>query len=289
MPDKPQHKIALVVCYFGQVPWYLDLFLKSCVFNPHVDFFIAGDIHLTGPLAPNIYLVPMTPGEFCARASQALGFEVNVSNPYKLCDLKPAYGVIFADLLRPYDFWGHCDADVIFGDIRGFMTDALLDAHDLICVRREYVTGFFTLFRNVAPFNRLFEQSPDYRRVFTDPAHCCFDECSFAWMPLMQGRDIFEVRTAVYSMTHVVKHLSRAGIIRAHFEFLVIEGTSGELTWDRGHLYYDERIEALLYHLIQFKKQDDLVLPVWPAVPDVFYIGRNFFREGSRTGPAPHA
>jgi hypothetical protein len=280
MGDIRKHKLALVVCYFGPVPWYFDLFLKSCAFNPDVDFMIAGDLPRTDAWPDNVKLIPMCIGEFQRRASERLGMAVNVAEPYKLCDLKPAYGVIFSDYLDGYDFWGHGDADVIFGDIRGFITPQILDAYDVICVREEYVTGFFTLFRNTYYITRLYEQSCDHRRVFSRPEHFCFDECSFAWLPLMNGRDIFEVSTAIESMTHVVKRLDRQEVIRAHFRFMVIEGTSGRLTWHRGHLYYDERIEALLYHLIQFKKQEDLILPRWHAVPDVYHIGRNFFEPG---------
>jgi hypothetical protein len=285
MADIPKHKLALVVCYFGPAPWYLDLFLKSCAFNPDVDFIIAGDVpHAVVTWPDNVRQIPMNIGEFQRRASDRLGLAVNVSHPYKLCDLKPAYGVIFSDYLAPYDFWGHCDPDVIFGEIRGFITPELLETYDVICVREEYVTGFFTLFRNTGYVNRLYEQSRDYRTVFSREEHFCFDECSFAWLPLMNGRDIFEVTTAIESMTHVVKRLDRQDVIRAHFQFMVIEGTSGRLTWDHGHLYYDERIEALLYHLIQFKKQDDLVLPEWTAVPDAFHIGRNFFQAAGFAG-----
>ena len=44
-----------------------------------------------------------------------------VNSPYKLCDYKPVYGLIFDEDLQDYDFWGHCDVDLIFGDIRKFI------------------------------------------------------------------------------------------------------------------------------------------------------------------------
>jgi len=279
MANITKHRLALVVCYFGPVPWYFDLFLKSCAFNADVDFILAGDLPRSSGWPDNVLSVQMSIGEFQERASERLGMAVNVSHPYKLCDLKPAYGVIFEDYLASYDFWGHCDPDVIFGDIRGFITPELLETYDVICAREEYVTGFFTLFRNTGYVTRLYEQSRDHRTVFSQAAHFCFDECSFAWLPLMNGRDIFEVTTAIESMTHVVKRLDRQHVIRAYFRFMVIEGTSGQLTWDQGHLYYNGKIEALLYHLIQFKKQEDLVLPPWSTVPDVYHIGRNFFAQ----------
>ena len=53
-------------------------------------------------------------------SSRKLGFEVYLERPYKCCDLKPAYGVIFEEYLTAYSYWGHCDFDLIFGDLQYF-------------------------------------------------------------------------------------------------------------------------------------------------------------------------
>src|ERR1700749_3574728 len=142
MPEPiKNNRIALITCYFGTAPWYLNFYLKSCAFNPTVDFFIVGDIPLPESLPVNVHAVKMTIDEFQNLASQKLELPVNVADPYKLCDLKPAYGAIFDDLLMDYTFWGHGDMDVIFGDIRGFITDEVLEEYEVICVREEYITG----------------------------------------------------------------------------------------------------------------------------------------------------
>ena len=33
-----------------------------------------------------------------------------------MCDYKVAYGEMFQDYIKEYDFWGHCDMDMIFGE-----------------------------------------------------------------------------------------------------------------------------------------------------------------------------
>jgi len=271
------YKIALITCYFGEAPWYLPFYLKSCAFNPTVDFFIIGDIALPAALPDNVHHFKISIDEFQDLASQKLGLQVNVGNPYKLCDLKPAYGAIFNHLLTDYAFWGHGDMDVIFGDIRGFITDEVLTEYEVICVREEYTTGFFTLYKNTPAINTLFELSKDYVEVFTSAGHYCFDECNFAWIPLMEGLSIFDITTPIESMTHIVKRLAANGEISAHFVFMVIEGLCGELEWNNGSLYYAGKVEALLYHLIKFKKQNDLIIPHWEEIPDVFFIERNYF------------
>lgn len=72
-----------------------------------------------------------------------MGMEVALHNPYKFCDLKPCYGVIFADRLKEYDYWAFGDIDLIYGNIRRFFTNEILD-------RYTYISGFghLTLVRN---------------------------------------------------------------------------------------------------------------------------------------------
>lgn len=275
---KARHKIAFITCYFGEAPWYLRFFLKSCERNPAVDFFIIGDTNVNGLIVPlNVFAIPMSLEQFRVLASEKLNLPVNVTHPYKLCDLKPAYGVIFEEQLKGYSFWGHGDIDIILGDIRGFITDDILDHFDVICAREEYVTGFFTLFRNNPYINGLYEHSKDHHEVFTSEAHYCFDECNFAWIPLMEGMSIFDISTKTESMTHIVKRMAANGSIRAYFNHLVIEGLCGDMEWDNGHLYFAGKAEALLYHLIKFKKQGALKIPRWPIVPDRFYIEKDRF------------
>lgn len=100
---------------------------------------------------------------------------IAVPQPYKLCDFRPAYGYIFAEYLTQYDFWGHCDNDVIFGNIRKFITDDILDNYERILIR-----GHFTLYKNTPGVNNFYLKTisgiPGYREVFSTPKNYCFDE-----------------------------------------------------------------------------------------------------------------
>ena len=113
----------------GKFPWYFPYFLHSCRYNPTVDFLILTDNNDPSfELPTNVKIIPYSLGQFKTDAAKALGFDVAVESYYKLCDFKPAYGTVFADYIKEYDFWGYCDVDVIFGNIRAFMTDELLAA-----------------------------------------------------------------------------------------------------------------------------------------------------------------
>ena len=198
-------KILLITCYFGKFPWYFGLFLKSCRYNPTVDFIIFSDCVVPDHLPENVEIVPFTLKEFNLLATEKLGFEVNIISAYKLCDFKPAYGVIFSEYTKTYNFWGMTDIDIVFGRIREFMTDDLLNAYDVISVRNDYPTGSFMLFKNSNKSNTLFMKSKDYKKVFMTNTHYCFDECNFRHRLLQEGEDIFAVDCEIESMHHVIK------------------------------------------------------------------------------------
>ena len=77
------------------------------------------------------------------RFEKKLGFPVALNSPYKLCDFKPSDGEVFEDYLNDYDYWGHCDVDLIWGDIRKFVTDELLEKYVRIFSR-----GHCSIYRN---------------------------------------------------------------------------------------------------------------------------------------------
>jgi len=132
-------KIALIVCWYGNYPWYFPYFIHTCGYNPTVDFFIITDNTEDIPNKPNnVKVVHRTIENIKTSLYKQLNFEVVITNPFKLCDFKPTYGLIFQDLIQDYDFWGHIDLDIVFGDIRGFMTEELLNNHDVISARYDF-------------------------------------------------------------------------------------------------------------------------------------------------------
>jgi len=109
-------KIVFIITYMGKYPWYFPYFLHSCRHNPTVDFLILSDNNTPNlELPPNVKIIRSSLEHFKTDAAKTLGFEVVAESGYKLCDFKPAYGYIFADYIKDYDFWGYCDVDVIFG------------------------------------------------------------------------------------------------------------------------------------------------------------------------------
>jgi hypothetical protein len=275
-------RIALMNCYFGKFPWYFPFFIKSCVTNPTIDFIIFSNAFYTDTLPANVRIIPLDLSAFNLWASEKLGFEISLKNAYKLCDFKPAYGVIFSEYLKEYDFWGMCDIDIILGRIREFMTDELLYEYDVINTRHDYLTGSFMLFRNNEVCNNLFAKSKDYKKVFISDKHFCFDECNFKHAQMENEMNIFDVDCEIESMEHVIRTEMELGSINVFFDFLVVDGLSGKLKWDNGLLSYSNKLEILLYHLIQYKSNFFSKKETWEDIPNTYFIDKYTFRKKSK-------
>jgi len=174
------YKIAFVIPYFtkgNSMPNYFPLWLKTVGWNQDVDFLIFTDADLSAYRIPdNVFIYPFKWDGMVDRIKEFFDFKISLTTPYKLCDLKPAYGEIFEDYLKGYDYWGHCDIDLFFGKIRKFLPDELLVKYD-----RFYSRGHCCIYKNDIKVNRWYRSLPhydycDYRDVFSTNKSCCFDE-----------------------------------------------------------------------------------------------------------------
>ena len=125
------NRIKLIVCYYGKFPQWMNIWLKSCELNSDIDFMIVTDIKVDN-LPSNVTILNMSFQELKKHFSDIFRFSVSLENPYKLCDYKPVYGKVFQKELEGYEFWGCCDIDLIWGRIRNFITDDILNDYDLI-------------------------------------------------------------------------------------------------------------------------------------------------------------
>lgn len=271
--------ICLINVFFGEFPWYFDFFLKSCGTNPTVNFIIFTDNEERVKLPENVTFIPFSLKQFNQLASEKLDLEINIKYPYKLCDFKPAYGIIFYDYIQNFDYWGMTDIDIVFGRIREFITEEMLLDYEVISVRNDYPTGSFMIFKNSENTNSLFKKSKDYQKVFTSERHFCFDECNSVHKFLENGGDIFEIETEIESMHHILVREMQENNLRVHFDFLIIEGLPGKLFWNNGFLSFKNEFEVLHYHLILYKDNQYSLKRNWKKIPNQFYIDKYLFRK----------
>lgn len=167
-------KICVIGVYFGTFPDYISLWLRSCEKNPTIDFLIFSD-HAIESTPDNVQIIHMTLQEMKNRAQNLFDFPISLDRPYKCCDYKPIYGLIFQDFLKQYDYWGHCDFDLIFGDLSKFFEQYELTSYD-----KFLSLGHLCLYRNTLENNYRFmldgSECGSYNTVYSSEQNFAFDE-----------------------------------------------------------------------------------------------------------------
>lgn len=170
--------IVLLIPYFGKLPEFLKVWMTSVKYNPTVDFCIFTNDRWEQKTPENVTIISMQWDEMCRRVKDVCGVDIVLNEPYKLCDYRPAYGEIFSEYVNGYDFWGHCDFDLVFGNIRSFLTEEILEQYDRVLTR-----GHFCIYRNTEENNVIYKNTAKYQGIhYTDAFHtkysCHFDEGS---------------------------------------------------------------------------------------------------------------
>lgn len=198
-------KIALINFYFApKAPDYMDFYISSCAYNPDVDFFVFTNLELQYDYK-NIHIVKMQFEEFAqiikqtiekALKEEGINDEVIIKHPYKIADYRPTFGLCFQKWVKDYDFWGYCDLDLVFGNIRKYVTDDLMESFDKL-----YEHGHFSVIRNTEKCNKMFLK--DYKNSFYSVLH--MEKNSFfeevyekKWLPHGGINSIFEKEGTLY-------------------------------------------------------------------------------------------
>lgn len=204
--------ICIIGVYFGKLPTYFNLWLKSCACNTDINFLIVTDNELYN-LPANVTSIKMTLSDMKLLADKKLGLNSSLTTPYKCCDFKAVYGNIFCEYIKEYDFWGHCDFDLIFGDIRKFITDNVLEKYDKI-----FDLGHLALYRNTDKVNSYYKlpgSRYDYFKVFTTLDNYAFDERNCIYqiykknaLPMYENIDYLDIHSIFtrFKAAHNIKN-----------------------------------------------------------------------------------
>ena len=167
--------ILLIIPYFGKWPVWFDAHLLSIKTNPTINWLIPTDCEIPKEYPKNIKFIATSLQEIKERFNVKLGFDIELDYR-KFCDLKPTYGKVFEEELEAYDFWGFCDMDIIWGDIRKYITDEILTQYDIISSRKKAISGHFNLFKNNSKNRYLYKEVPNYQYLLSTNLLTRFDE-----------------------------------------------------------------------------------------------------------------
>lgn len=219
---------CIINAYFGTLPNYFPLWLRSATANSDFDWLLVTDCDTSSfaPFPENFRVLKISFVSLRERAQELFSFPISLERPYKLCDYKPLYGLLFEQELEGYEWWGHCDLDVVWGDLRHFFPSHIFAGADRI-----QETGHLIFYRNAPEVNNSFKTpgaGVDYREVFSRPGSFAFDEWG-----------------GMHNISYVARLRSRW--VRAYFDarpdiFQLRLGHQRNfphqmLYWEDGHLY----------------------------------------------------
>ena len=262
--------ICLITCYMGPLPVYFDYYKVSCKKNSSVNFMIINDHIPESYQDQNIRFVKMNLRELNDFVTKKLKVEIKLHSAWKINELKPLFGELFAEDLKAYDFWGWCDLDIIWGDLRTFLTEKVLNDFDVITTKENWTTGHFTLFRNNELNNGLYRRYDDIFPLLNNPTYFAFEECCHRGNGEIFEFDDLKRKNLPLSMFDIVKDAEAKGELRARFKDVIREHpqpvnysyANGELT----DLSINQTF--MYYHLITVKKIWRFYIPKYRKTPE---------------------
>ena len=188
-------RIGIVIARWQGWPGWTPLLIRTLAFNELIHFHLLSDVEPpVAPLPQNVLFHRWTLRHLLLRMQRTVGLQLesisasgrqagNDMSSAKINDLKPMLGEAFADLLRPYDWWGYLQEDLLVGELARCLSPALLQNYDVINPFGPPYnsSGVFMLFRNVPRVNRIWRLSSDASEVLRTSEYLIFDEW---WGPL---------------------------------------------------------------------------------------------------------
>jgi len=250
-------KTAMVIPYVGQWPAYFPLFAKSCERNPSLTFLILSEKPPQQDLPANLKWLPMSLAEIHQRLFRLTGIRNDNLGGHKLCDLRPFYGLLFADLLEKYTHWGFCDIDVMFGDLSRLTSDPEFQQADVFTAHHDIMAGHFSLLRNKKEVNEACYQIKNWREKLQGIKTSAIDEEPF--MQALASQPHIKLMKAERFDSEIKKKYCRHAItftFQGHIADTK-EKTPPLVKWDDGRVWIEwldgRVVEGIYVHFMAIK------------------------------------
>lgn len=269
------NKVCVIGVYFGKLPNYFPLWMRSARSNKDVDFLIVGDNRLPDEQNIKFYYIEFV--DFQKKLESFLGYKPALEKPYKCCDFRPLYGELFAENLIGYDYWGHCDFDVIFGDLTFFFQQEKLDDYD------KFLTlGHLSLYKNTTQVNERYKIKNKYMsatQVFTSNCHYAFDEISGMGQTYLENGWTLFTKRIFADITPIYKRFRMSAY---YFLDEKVKNYKHQIFyWEKGKVYRayikNGELQKEEYLYIHFQKRPNFDITPDLLDADSFYITPNGF------------
>lgn len=272
------NRIAVVIPYFGSWPIYMNLYLKGCQSNEWLDiFFITNCTPPTIEIPTNVRFINSSLNQISLLIKAKLDMDINLNDPYKLCDFKPCYGLMFSDILKEYDYWGYSDIDLIYGNLKKFVINRINKGFDVLSSREEILSGSFTLLRNTPVINNLFRKSSKFTALLSSDKHQALDETAGSVITWQGGS---KLDLPQHCFTYIVAKENSEGNLKCSFETICKEHISKDefIVYDKGTIKSGNS-EYGYYHYVCNKNDEQYWFPNWRYIPEQFLVNTTGFHR----------
>ena len=207
----------MIIPWFGKFPEWFDLYLFSCSRQKNIDFWFFTDSDLPSIQYANTYFEQTTFSDYCKRISESLSIDFRPSNAYKLCDVKPFYGIIHEDLINNYEFWGFGDIDLVYGDLDLVINSVNLRKYDVITTHTNRIAGHLTIVRRESKHTKSCLDIKDWQSKLTNNDHLSVDEDDWVLRIFPEVKWIRRLYRFVFKPLHIPMRFCYEGVLNKIF------------------------------------------------------------------------
>ena len=171
--------IIIIVDYFNDKwPEWFPVYFESIRQNPTIHWHFHTDCDCDSFKAENADFHHISREDYIEFVSDKLGVKFAPHDNHKLCDIRPMYGILYENEIGGYDLFGYGDIDVIYGNIRQFYTDEVLE-NNIISTHTWCFSGHFTLVKNERWLRNAFRRVRNWKSLIEQHYNQRFDEDKF--------------------------------------------------------------------------------------------------------------
>jgi hypothetical protein len=251
-----QKKIIFLMPYFGCFPEWFTFYLESCRWNSTIDWLFFTDCAIPENTPSNVQFIQISFEKYKQLVSERLDIIFEPESPYKLCDIKPAYGHIHQEYIKGYDYFGFGDVDVIYGNLRAFYTDEVLQ-YNTLSTHLDRVSGHLFLIKNNEQWINSFRKIPNWQQFMSQPSNVGIDEGAFS--KVLRGSK--RIPDALHKISGILDPYKRNHLFQERFSTILagrpwLDGSYNypdKWFWHQGTLIVNSCKEMMYLHFMNWK------------------------------------